>query len=304
VKTIKWFFLFWLFLTIALQVAGQPLRLKVWPSGPPSGNGITTPEETLEGGRIANVSEAEIFTYLPDKEKRSGLAVVICPGGGYRYLAMQHEGHELARWLADRGIAGVVLKYRMPNGHPAVPGDDARRALRIVRSEAAQWGIDPSKVGIAGSSAGGHLAATVSTRFDGGNTSSADPVESFSSRPDFTLLLYPVISMKEELTHLGSRKNLLGEGLHPDLAALYSNEMQVDKQTPPAFIVLADNDKTVAPGNSVLYYDALKSCGIPAEMHLFALGGHGFGMRKNNLPADQWPELFVGWLKASGLLEK
>jgi len=227
---------------------------------------------------------------------------VICPGGGYGRLAMNHEGVDLARWLAERGVAGIVLKYRMPNGHPQIPSDDARKALRMVRANAEKWGVNPSKIGIAGSSAGGHLAATAGTRFDNGNPDSPDPVAKTSCRPDFMLLLYPVITMKEDFTHLGSRKNLLGEGNNLNLIRLYSNELHVTKETPPTFIVLADNDTGVVPRNSTEFYSALKTNQIPAEMHIFAKGGHGFGMRKNNIPTDKWPELFLDWLKTISIL--
>ncbi len=289
---------------ICFPAIGQDIRLKVWPGQAPTNNGIVTQEDNLEGGRVANVSEPELFVFLPSKETQTGAAVVICPGGGYQRLAMEHEGFGIARWLASNGIAGIVLKYRMPNGHHQVPAEDARRALRLVRWHAAEWGIHPSLVGIAGSSAGGHLAATVATRFDAGDPASADPIETLGCRPDFVLLLYPVISMKEELTHLGSRKNLLGEDLNPELSTLYSNELHVTPRTPPVFIVLADNDRTVIPRNSLLFYDALKTNKVAAEMHIFAGGGHGFGITKNHQPADQWPGMFLDWLKASGFLKK
>jgi acetyl esterase/lipase len=281
-----------------LVTNSQDFKMKVWPEGAPESNGITSQEEKADNGSIGNVSEAEIFCFLPKKEINKGVAVVICPGGGYARLAMDHEGYGLARWLAERGIAGIVLKYRMPNGHPQVPSDDARRVLRIVRTNAEKWGIDPSKIGIAGSSAGGHLAATVSTRFDKGDPLATDPVAKTSCRPDFSLLLYPVITMKEDFTHLGSRKNLLGDGNNLNLIRLYSNELHVTKETPPTFIVLADNDTGVVPRNSIEYYSALKANQVPAEMHIFAKGGHGFGMRQNNIPTDKWPELFLDWLKA------
>jgi acetyl esterase/lipase len=286
-----------LLLLNSLNTISQDLKMKVWPDGAPESNGITTPEEISDNGSIANVSEAEIFCFLPKKEINTGVAVVICPGGGYARLAMNHEGYDLARWLAERGIAGIVLKYRMPNGHSKVPSDDARRALRMVRANAEKWGIDPTKIGIAGSSAGGHLAATVGTKFDSGDAASLDPLARMSSRPDFMLLLYPVITMKEDFTHLGSRKNMLGEGNNLNLIRLYSNELNVTKETPPTFIVLADNDTGVVPRNSIEFYSALKANQLPAEMHIFAEGGHGFGMRKNNIPADKWPFLFLDWLK-------
>jgi acetyl esterase/lipase len=297
----KWFFLF-LFL-LCSELKAQDFTLKVWPDGAPDSNGITEPEQTIEGKRVMNVSMAELFVYLPEKTKNSGAAIVICPGGGYIRQAMDHEGYEMAQWLAERGVAGIVLKYRLPNKHHAIPSGDARRAVRTVRMKAKEWGIDPGKIGIAGSSAGGHLAATAGTRFDTGNPASPDPVERWSCRPDFMLLLYPVITMKEEFTHLGSRNNLIGEGNDLALIRQYSNELHVTGDTPPVFLVLADDDKAVIPRNSIEFYTALKSHNIPAEMHIFARGGHGFGMRKNNIPADNWPGLFLDWLKSLGIIK-
>ena len=290
-------------LMISTFAFGQNYTLKVWPEGAPDDNGITQPEEKFEGVRVRNVSEAEMYVFLPEKEKNTGAAVLICPGGGYAMEAMDHEGYEMAKWVAERGVAGIVLKYRLPNGHHQIPSEDARRALRIIRQKASGWGIQADKIGIAGSSAGGHLASTVGTRFDKGNPDSSDPVEKMSCRPDFMLLLYPVITMNEEFTHMGSRKNLLGTGNDLNLIHLYSNERHVSVETPPTFLVLADNDTGVVPRNSIEFYMALKANKIPAEMHIFSKGGHGFGMRKNNIPADHWPELFLDWLKSSGIVK-
>ncbi len=281
------------FRTVALDIT-----IKVWPDGPPTSNGITVPEEKYDGIRVRNVSVPEMYVYLPEKAINTGIAVVICPGGGYAIEAMDHEGYDMAKWLKSKGIAGIVLKYRLPNGHQEVPSDDTRRALRTVRNNAAAWGINPSKIGIAGSSAGGHLASTVGTRFDKGNPASSDPVEKVSCRPDFMLLLYPVITFREDFGHMGSRKNLIGDGNKWDLVEKFSNELHVTPETPPAFLVLADDDKGVPPRNSVEFYMGLKKNNIPAEMHIFAQGGHGFGMTKKNLPVDQWPDLFYNWLKA------
>lgn len=289
-------FLIVLFMSSALFA--QDKVLKVWPNGAPNHNGMDEPEEKFEGVRVRKVSEAEMYVYLPEKEKNTGAAVVICPGGGYWIEAMDHEGYQMAEWLQKKGVAGIVLKYRLPYGHHEIPSGDARQAMRIVRNHAEEWGIDPLKIGIAGSSAGGHLASTVGTRFDYGNPESNDPLEKISCRPDFMLLLYPVITFREEFGHMGSRKNLIGEGHNWELVEKYSNELHVSPETPPTFLVLADDDKGVVPRNSVEFYLALKENNVPAEMHIFAEGGHGFGMNKKNLPVDQWPELFYNWLKA------
>jgi acetyl esterase/lipase len=279
----------------------QDFKLKVWPNGAPDSNGMTLPEETFEGKRVRNVSEAEMYVYLPKLGVNTGAAVVICPGGGYMIEAMDHEGYDLAEWLAERGVAGIVLKYRLPYSHHEIPLKDVQRTLRIVRQKAAEWGIKPDKIGIAGSSAGGHLASTAGTRFDLGKPESADPIEKFSCRPDFMLLLYPVITFDEEFGHMGSRNNLIGPGNKWELVERYSNERQVTAQTPPTFLILSDDDKTVPSRNSIEFYLALKKFNIPAEMHIFRDGGHGFGMNKKNLPVDQWPDLFAKWLKAQGI---
>lgn len=292
-----------IFLAVMISSANaQPLKMKVWPDGAPENNGLTAPEEQFDGVRVRNVSEAEMFVYLPEKAINTGVAVLICPGGGYQMLAMDHEGFEMAEWLNKRGVAGIVLKYRMPNGNHAIPSADARRAMRMVRMNAEKWGIDPSKIGIAGSSAGGHLAATVGTRFDAGNANAPELVERMSSRPDFMLLLYPVITMNEKYTHMGSRNNLLGKENNPDLIEFYSNDRHVSNDTPPAFLVLADDDKAVVPQNSILFYTALKENEVPAVLHIFQKGGHGFGMRKTGIAADQWPGMFEAWLKAMKIL--
>ena len=282
----------------SFSLFAQDKTLKVWPNGAPNDNGMLEPEEKYEGLRVRKVSEAEMYVYLPEKEKNTGAAVVICPGGGYWIEAMDHEGYQMAEWLKSKGIAGIVLKYRLPYGHHEIPSGDARQTMRIVRMNAKEWGIDPNKIGIAGSSAGGHLASTAGTVFDTGNKESSNPVEQMSCRPDFMLLLYPVISFREDIGHMGSRKNLIGEGNDWKLAKQYSNELNVTAETPPTFLILADDDKTVNTQNSVDFYLALKKYNTPAEMHIFQEGGHGFGMTKKNLPVDQWPDLFYNWLKA------
>jgi acetyl esterase/lipase len=284
-------------------LSAQDLTLKVWPNGAPNDNGMKEPEEKYDGVRVRNVSEAEMYVYLPEKENNTGAAVVICPGGGYWIEAMDHEGYDIAKWLQSQGVAGIVLKYRLPYGHHEIPSCDARQTMRIVRANAKEWGIDPGKVGIAGSSAGGHLASTVGTVFDLGDPQSTDPIKKMSCRPDFMLLLYPVISFNEAVGHMGSRKNLIGEGNDWKLAKQYSNELNVTKETPPTFLVLADDDTGVIPQNSVDFYLALKQHKVPAEMHIFQEGGHGFGIAKKDLPVDMWPDLFYAWLKSQKIVK-
>ncbi len=295
-----------LFISLFMQGMAQDYRLKLWPNGAPNKN--TPPAEEkyyMDRGtyRFDNISEAELFVYLPEKPKNTGAAVVICPGGGYAVEAIDHEGYKIAEYLKQHGIAGIVLKYRLPYGQHQVPLTDALQAIRYVRSKAAEWGVDPSKVGIAGSSAGGHLASTAGTHYDQANPGANDPIARLSSRPDFMLLLYPVISFDEKIGHMGSRRNLIGETNDWNLASTYSNELHVTDQTPPTFLVLADDDKTVQPVNSVRFYMALKDHNIPAEMHIFQKGGHGFGMNKINKPVEKWPDLFVDWMKEMNFIK-
>ncbi|MEL7586081.1 MAG: alpha/beta hydrolase [Prolixibacteraceae bacterium] len=295
-----------LLISLSIQGMTQDYRLKLWPDGAPNKN--TPPgEEKFHvergTGRYENVSEAELFVYLPEQEKNTGAAVVICPGGGYWVEAIEHEGFMMAEYLKQNGIAGIVLKYRLPYGNPDIPLSDALQAIRYVRSKAAEWKIDPYRVGIAGSSAGGHLASTAGTHYDVGNAEATDPTTRLSSRPDFMLLLYPVISFDEEIGHMGSRKNLIGETNDWKLASTYSNDLQVNEKTPPAFLVLADDDRAVVPENSIRFYMALKKNKVPAEMHIFHQGGHGFGMNKINKPAEQWPGMFVQWLRSMSFIK-
>jgi acetyl esterase/lipase len=297
----KTLFVFFSLFTISYTSMAQDFKLKVWPNGASDSNGITQPEEIFDGKRVRNVTEAEIYIYLPKMGVNKGAAIVICPGGGYGMEAMDHEGYDMAEWLALQGVAGIVLKYRLPNGHDQIPLGDAQRAIRIVRQKAAEWGINPGKVGIAGSSAGGHLASTAGTKFDLGKPESTDPIDKYSCRPDFMLLLYPVITFDEQFGHMGSRTNLIGPGNKWELVEKYSNELHVTAQTPPTFLILSDDDGAVPPRNSIEFYMALKKFNIPAEMHIFRDGGHGFGMNKINKPVDQWPNLFAQWMKAQGI---
>jgi acetyl esterase/lipase len=294
-----------IFISVLLSISlfAQDKVLKVWPQGAPTDNGMTKPEEVYNGVHVRNVSEAVMYIYLPPKEKNTGAAVIICPGGGYSFEAMDYEGYAIAEWLNTKGIVGIVLKYRLPYGHPEVPSSDAKQAIRIVRKNAEEWGINPDKVGIAGFSAGGHLASTVGTHFDYGIKSSSNIVDNFSSRPDFMLLLYPVISLKEEFGHMGSRRNLIGDGNNWKLVKEYSNELQVTPQTPPAFIVVTDDDEIVPTRNSVEFYLSLKKNNVPAELHVFSEGHHGFFLKKDYLPVRQWPNLFIDWMKAMEIIE-
>ncbi len=272
--------------------------IKLWPNGAPGKVVSPKPEETFDGKRVRYVSDPTLTIYLPDNLLNTKAAVLICPGGGYGMEAMDHEGYDVAEFLKSKGIAGIVLKYRLPYGHSELPLQDAQQAMRLIRSQADSWAIDPSKIGIAGFSAGGHLASTLSTHFDLGNNDSSNPTGKLSCRPDFSVLIYPVVTFKEEWGHMGSRENLIGKTNDWKIIENFCNELQVTDQTPPAFIALADDDLAVKPRNSIEYYLSLKKHNIPAELHIFKEGGHGFGMYKKGKPHDQWPLMLVEWMKS------
>lgn len=237
-------------------------------------------------------ADARITVHKP--EKPNGAAVVICPGGGYGGLVTGAEGHGIATWLNRYGITGVVLEYRLPGGRPYVPILDAQRAIRTVRANAKAWGIDSAKVGIMGFSAGGHLASTAGTHFDDGDPKADDPVDRNSCRPDFTILVYPVISMGEK-GHGGSRTNLLGKNPDAKLVELFSNEKQVTAKTPPAFLAHAKDDKVVVPDNSKLFHEALQAHKVPSKYLELASGGHGLNGYKGPM-WDAWQEQSLAWL--------
>ncbi|WP_085537102.1 alpha/beta hydrolase [Massilibacteroides vaginae] len=260
--------------------------IKLWESNPPVSNNITAPENNKDHW-ITNVSEAELTIYLPPKELNTQKAVVVCPGGGYAGLASMHEGVQVAEWLNKQGIAAFVLKYRMPNKHKSVPLDDAWQAMRHVRERATEYNVRPDKIGIAGFSAGGHLASTVSTHFAPTGT---------STRPDFSILFYPVITM-DIATHGGSKTNLLGDNPSISDLHLFSNEKQVNNTTPPTILLLSDDDKVVLPENSTRYYDALKKNDIKATMYIFPEGGHGWGLRSDFRFHKEMTTLLASWLK-------
>src|SRR4029079_11649648 len=232
------------------------------------------------GAQGSEESDIPVLTvYLPRVMQARTPAMVVCPGGAYRVLASNHEGRQVASYLNSLGVAAFVLRYRLgPRYHHPIEGGDAQRSIRLVRSHQADWRIDPSRIGIMGFSAGGHLAMTASTRFDAGNPAAADAVDRVSSRPDFAVLGYPVISMTEEWTHKGSRTMLLGDNYDPELARSLSGERAVTKETPPTFLFQTTEDTTVPAENSVHYYLALHKAGVPVEMHVFEKGPHGVGL--------------------------
>lgn len=264
--------------------AQNSVELPLWPDGAPNTNGLDGKEKDLQDGRVANVTHPSLTIYRPAKP--NGMAVIMCPGGGYVRLAMNHEGHDMAAWLTAQGITYAVLKYRMPNGHCEVPLSDAEQAIRLVRQHAREWGINPHRVGIMGASAGGHLAASLATLYS-----------SEATRPDFQVLLYPVISMQQGITHGGSRKNLIGEAPSDGLERNYSLEQQVSPRTPQAFIVLSADDASVPPANGIGYFLALREQNIPATLHVYPIGGHGWGFRDSFAYKRQWTGELEKWLR-------
>jgi acetyl esterase/lipase len=230
-------------------------------------------------------------------------AVVVCPGGGYVALAMDHEGYQVAGWLNSLGIDAFILKYRLaPRYHHPAMMEDAQRALRYVRSHALDFGIAPNHIGIWGFSAGGHLASTAATHFDAGNPSATDPIERVSSRPDFAILAYPVITCSEWFKHQGSCKSLLGDNPDPKLAEYLSNEKQVTSQTPPTFLFHTNDDEVVPAENSVAFYSALLKAHVPAELHIYEHGSHGVGLAPKDPVLSSWPQRLADWLRVGGLL--
>lgn len=299
------FILLFSFLVISIKALPQmvdcmnPLqpyvKLQVWPGGATESNEIVATESVENCFMIRNITSAEIFVYKPTINK-SHAAVVICPGGGYLGLAFWIEGQDVAKALNQMGITAIVLKYRLPNFHPSVPISDARQAMRIVRSHAKDWDIDPHKVGIAGFSAGGHLASFVGTHFETEALVYSGKLNAITSRPDFMALLYPVITM-QEYTHQGSRRYLLGENASQEMKDYYSNELHVTQNTPPTFIVVTEEDETVDPQNAYQFNLALQQKNVRAALNVFKKGEHGFGASKHNLPVDNWPVLFKAWLQ-------
>jgi len=261
--------------------------------------------ETTKNGRILTryVTDPTLTVFLPDKQIANGTAVIICPGGGYSYLVMNNEGTDVAKALNKYGIAAFVLKYRLPNDlimkdRNIGPLQDAEQAIKIVREHAREWNIDSAKVGIMGFSAGGHVASTASTHY---KNVVIENKENTNLRPDFSVLIYPVISFQDSILHKGSKKALIGENASQQKTAAYSNELQVNRNTPPAFIIHCTDDKVVPVSNTLNYYEALVKNGIKAEVHVYATGGHGFGLN-NSSRTDNWMDTFVAWMKQMKLL--
>jgi acetyl esterase/lipase len=275
--------------------------IELWPEGIPDAKaGI--PPERVENGRAYSVNVPTLTVFPGIANKPTGTAIIVCPGGSYDHLSIENEGAAVARWLNSLGVTAFVLRYRLIEyGHPA-PLRDVLRAVRLVRSRAAEFGLKTDRIGVLGASAGGHLAACAGTIFDAPEGRTGAELDKVSARPDFIVLLYAVISMKEPYVHMGSRRALLGANPAPDLIDHMSPELQVTKDSAPAFIVHTEEDRTVSDFNSVQFYEALHRAGIPVEMHLYEKGPHGFGMRKDLGQTSEWPKRCEEWMRSHGWL--
>jgi acetyl esterase/lipase len=294
--------------TIMTNIVSAQEIIPLYEKEIPNSKAIVNREKSETGAdgiqRISKVSEPTLTVFLPAKEKANGTAVIICPGGGYGILAFSHEGTDVAKAFNQWGVTAFVLKYRLPDDSIMTqrengPLMDAQRAIQLVRVNATKWNINTNQIGIMGFSAGGHLASTAGTHF---NTAVIPNIKNTSLRPDFMILLYPVISFTDSLAHIGSRNNLIGKNPTQEKINYYSNELQVTKQTPPTFLVHAKDDNGVKVQNSIAFYDALKKNGVPAEIHLYEQGGHGFGMN-NKTSSDKWMDWLQAWMKKNGWLK-
>ncbi|MGA9588393.1 MAG: alpha/beta hydrolase [Salegentibacter sp.] len=298
--------LLWIILGSFQLLNAQTKETPLWPNKIPNTKASASyaEEQELNSEGVVNslskVTTPTLSVFLPQQEKATGTAVIICPGGGYSHLAINKEGFKVAEWLNSLGVTAFVLKYRLPSDEimenkTIGPLQDAQRALRMVRRNAKKWNIDPSKIGIMGFSAGGHLAAMLSTHYD---QSVYEVKDSISARPDFSILLYPVASLQDEITHKGSQENLLGKDASQATKDKYSNELQVDENTPMAFLVHAADDGAVPVENSIRYFLALKKHNVQAELHVFEKGGHGFGLGREDT-SKYWTYDCENWLRVN-----
>lgn len=283
--------------------AAEPTVIPLWPEGVPGLRADASPEK-LENARASNVHQPSLTVYPAPADKATGAAVIICPGGGYVRLSMENEGSLVAEWLNSIGVTAFILKYRMVEyGHPA-PLRDALRAVRLVRSQAPAFGVKPDRIGMIGFSAGGHLTASAGTLFDAAEGRTGAALDAVSARPDFVMLMYPVITLQDPYAHAGSRTALLGANATPELVAAMSLESRVTPATPPTFLVHTQADTAVPPENSLAFYRALRGAGVPAELHLYQKGPHGFGMRKEFGQTSAWIDRAEDWLRGHGWLQR
>jgi acetyl esterase/lipase len=282
---------------VVAQQKKSPLTgtmLKLWEGDAP---GATGKEEK---------DTPALFLYPAPKDTATGAGIVVCPGGGYGGLAVDHEGEQVAQWLNSIGVNAYVLRYRLGSAgyrHPVMQ-NDVNRAIRTVRSKAAEWNNDPDRIGVLGFSAGGHLASTAVTHWDEGKSDAPDPVDRVSSRPDWGVLVYPVITMTAPFTHNGSRENLLGKTPSPELVDLMSNEKQVTAKTPPCFLVHSTDDKVVPPENSLMFAAALTKHGVPFGLVMLEKGGHGYGLGGKDPVLLSWPKQCHTWMTSRGFLAR
>ena len=278
---------------VAHDLTAEPQTILLWQNGAPGALGQGDDDKPT------------ITVYRPWGHNLSGTAVIVVPGGSYGFLASNHEGRQVANWFNAMGVTAFVLKYRLgPRYHHPIELGDAQRAIRLVRSRAGEFEISPDRIGMMGFSAGGHLASTTATHFDSGNPAAADPIDRASSRPDFAILGYPVITLEAPYAHQGSVKNLLGDHPDPKLVEELSNELHVTAQTPPTFLFATSDDDVVPVENSVNFYVALHKAGVPAELHVFEKGPHGVGLALGDPALSEWPALLANWLRQRGLLTK
>jgi acetyl esterase/lipase len=263
--------------------AQEPIAIPVWPDGAPNDNGITDPARRLD---------AVMYVYPADPAKNTGAAVVCLPGGGYAMLSKSHEGHQIAQWLATEGITGVLLEYRLPNGHHEIPSSDARQAIRLVREKGAEWGVDPNKVGISGCSAGGHLASTVATH-----------QEDAASTPNFAVLFYPVIASDPTIWHKSSYDLLTG-GKDQELLDFYSNDHYVTAQTPPTILFHSQDDGLVPVEHSLRFFSAMNKNGVKGALYVFPNGNHGWGFMPRFRYHEEWKTLLLKWLEDMRFIQK
>ncbi len=271
--------------------AAEPQVELLWPAGAP---GAVGSEEA---------DRPTLTIYRAPEDKANGAGIVICPGGGYGFLAVDHEGQQIAEWMNSLGVTAGVLRYRIaPRYHHPAPMQDVQRALRLMRSRAGDLKIEPNKLGVIGFSAGGHLASTAATHFDAGDADAGDTIDKASCRPDFAILSYPVITMDTAVTHGGSRHNLIGDAPNDELVKLMSNELQVTAETPPTFLWHTTEDTAVVPENSLLFYGALHKANVPCELHIYEKGQHGVGLARDLPGVGDWPRECEAWLRGRGVL--
>jgi len=305
-------FLFACFLSLTGTILdAQDFVVSLYPEGIPCSNELTETAFDVKstGRRIQKIQNPELAVYLARGSTSNGSSVVICPGGGYATLAWDWEGTRMAEWYNSFGVSAFVLKYRLPRWESESCSDkvalmDAQRAMRIVRMNAKEWNINPNQVGVMGFSAGGHLASTLSTHFDRGDANANLEVDRFSCRPDYSILMYPVISMDSTFGHMGSKRNLIGDHPTMEQEANFSNELQVTTETPPTILIHASDDKSVLPENSIRYYQALLRNKVSASLHIYEVGGHGFSFATGKGSVEQWASTCKIWMQHQGLLQK